>query len=124
VCGAIVRLSAYLNLLENYLDDDTDSDDLRHMVECGQLPRSSVVTADDLRMKPGQLLREKAKELGCTLVALGSWHVEWRGSGWRDDYHIRRGPSNTKPGRYKEKDCPAAVKEEIARGRRDMLAMC
>jgi hypothetical protein len=102
---------------DTYLDDDTDSDELRRLVETGQLPRSSVVTADDLRMAPGQTLREKAKELGCTLVTLRSWHLELRGSGWRKDYVIRRGPSNTQPGRYKEKNWVAAVREEIARGR-------
>jgi hypothetical protein len=102
---------------ETYLDDDTDSDDLRRMVETGHLPRSSVVTADDLRMKPGQTLREKANELGCTCVTLRSWHIEWRGSGWREDYVIRRGSSNTRPGRYKEWDWVAAINEEIARGR-------
>ena len=74
---------------ETYLDDDTDSDDLRGLVEGGQLPRTSVVTADDLRMKPGQTLREKAKELGCTCVTLRSWHAELacrqlRGAGRRE----------------------------------------
>jgi len=102
---------------ENYLDDDTDSDDLRRLVETGQLPRSSVVTADDLRMAPGQTLKEKASELGCTCVTLRAWHLEWRGSGYREDYVIHRRPSNMQPGGYKEKDCVAAVKEEIARGR-------
>jgi hypothetical protein len=102
---------------ENYLDDDTDSDELRRLVECGQLSRSSVVTADDLRMKTGQTLKEKAKELGCTCLTLRCWHLEWRGSGYDPGYVIRRGPSNTQPGRYKEKDWVAAVREEIARGR-------
>jgi hypothetical protein len=102
---------------DTYLDDDTDSDELRRLVETGQLPRSSVVTADDLRMAPGQTLAQKAKALGCTHVTLRSWHLEWRGSGFREDYVIRRGPSNTQPGRYKEKDWPAAIREEIARGR-------
>src|SRR5215831_12972568 len=102
---------------ETYLDDDTDSDDLRRLVETGQLSRSSVITADDLRMSPGQTLKEKAKELGCTCVTLRAWHLEWRGSGFHPDYVVRRGPSNTQPGRYKEKDWVAAVKEEIARGR-------
>src|SRR5215813_5471407 len=102
---------------ENYLDDDTDSDNLRRLVETGQLPRSSVVTADDLRMAPGQTLKEKAKQLRCTCLTLRGWYLEWRGSGYDPHYVIRRGPSNTQPGRYKEKDWVAAVEEEIARGR-------
>src|SRR5262245_36537696 len=102
---------------ETYLDDDTDSDELRRLVETGQLPRSSVVTADDLRMRPGQTLKEKAKELRCTCLTLRTWHLEWRGSGYDPYYVIRRGSSNTQPGRYKEKDWVAAVREEIARGR-------
>jgi hypothetical protein len=101
---------------DTYLDDDTDSDELRRLVETGQLPRSSVVTADDLRMAPGQTLREKATELGCTHVTLRSFHLEWRGSGYHKEYVIKRGPSNTQPGRYKERDWPAAIREEIARG--------
>jgi hypothetical protein len=62
---------------ETYLDDDTHSDELRGLVESGQLPRSSVVTADDLRMKPGQL--------GCTCLTLRTWQLEWRGSGFHED---------------------------------------
>ena len=100
---------------ETYLDDD--SDELRRLVESGQLPRSSLITADDLRMVPGQTLKEKAKQLGCTCITLRTWHLEWRGSGYDPDYAIRRGRSNTQPGRYREKDWVAAVKEEIARGR-------
>src|SRR5262249_44544996 len=73
--------------------------------------------ADDLRMAPGQTLKEKAKQLRCTCLTLRGWHLEWRGSGYDPHYVIRRGPSNTQPGRYKEKDWVAAVEEEIARGR-------
>jgi hypothetical protein len=57
---------------ENYLDDDTDSDELCRLVETGQLPRSSVITADDLSMKPGQTLKEKAKELGVSVLTFAS----------------------------------------------------
>jgi hypothetical protein len=41
---------------ETDLDDDTDNDDLRRLVEGGQVPRSSVIAADYLRVAPGQTL--------------------------------------------------------------------
>src|SRR5215813_15458869 len=101
---------------ENYLDDDTDSDNLRRLVETGQLPRSSVVTADDLRMGPGQTLKEKAKQLGCTCLTLRCWHLEWRGSGYDPEYRIRRAShSNWLRTKWKGRDWPEALRQQIAK---------
>jgi hypothetical protein len=103
---------------EKFLDDDTDSDELRRLVESGQLPRSSVVTADDLHMKPGQTLNARAKELGVSALTLRVWTAEWKGSGWAPDYVIKRaGHNNWLRNVWKSKDWPGLVREEVARGR-------
>ena len=103
---------------ETYLDDDTDSDELRRLVDTGQLPRSSVVTADDLRMKPGQTLKAKAEELGVSEITLRVWTAEWKGSGWPPDYVIKRaGHDNWLRNVWKSKDWVGLVREEVARGR-------
>jgi hypothetical protein len=103
---------------DTYLDDDTDSDELRRLVETGQLLRSSVVTADDLRMAPGQTLKEKAKQLGVSVLTLRIWTAEWKGSGWAPDYVIKRaGHNNWLRNVWKSKDWVGLVREEVARGR-------
>jgi len=103
---------------KNYLDCDSDSDELRRMVESGQLPRSSVVTADDLQMKPGETLKEKAKQLSVSVITLRVWTAEWKGSGWAPDYLIKRaGHNNWMRNVWKSKDWVRLVREEVARGR-------
>jgi hypothetical protein len=54
-----------------------------------KLPPDQIVTAQQLEMKPGQLIQDKAKELGCSLPTLKLWHAEWKGSGYAQDYVIR-----------------------------------
>jgi hypothetical protein len=103
---------------ETYLDDDTDIDELRRLVETGQLPRNSVVTADDLCMKPGQTLKAKAKELGVSEITLRVWTAEWKGSLWAPDYVIKRaGHHNWLRNGWKSKDWAGLVREEVGRGR-------
>src|SRR5262249_1190167 len=60
----------------------------------GNIPSTAIVTADQLRMKPGQKLAEKARELGVSVVTLSLWNAEWRGSGYDPDYVIHRAGHN------------------------------
>jgi hypothetical protein len=86
--------------------------------ELATLPPDQVVTGEQLKIKPGQTLAQKARELGVTQQTLRLWSVEWRGSGFDPEYRIRRaGHKNWLKNKYSERDWPALVREEIAKGR-------
>ena len=88
-----------------------DPDDLAN------LPPDQVVTGEQLKMKPGQSLAQKARELGVTQPTLRLWHVEWRGSGYDPEYRIRRaGHSNWQKNKWKDKDWTALLRAQIAKG--------
>ena len=59
---------------QHYPLEVEDPDDLAN------LPPDQVVTGEQLKMKPGRSLAQRARELGVTQPTL-FWHVEWRGSG-------------------------------------------
>jgi hypothetical protein len=54
-----------------------------------KFPADQIVTAQQFETRPGQKIRNKAKELGCSLPILKLWHAEWKGSGYSTDYVIR-----------------------------------
>jgi hypothetical protein len=92
-------------------DDEVDH-------ELANLRPDQLVTADQLRMKPGQRLVEKAKELGVSLLTLRIWNAEWKGSQYDPDYVIQRlGHDNWLRNKWKAKDWTALVREEIGNGR-------
>jgi hypothetical protein len=101
----------------NFFDDYEEPDELQQLVAEGKLPASAIVTGEQLTMRPGQSVNEKMRELGTTHATLHRWFAEWRGSGFNPHYVIRRSTTDTRPGRYAEKDWPAAVRDEIAKGR-------
>jgi hypothetical protein len=114
---------------DSYLDDDHDTDQLRQFVAEGKLPASAIVTGEQLLMKSGQTLAEKARELRTTTLTLRMWHLEHRGSGFDPAYAIRRaGHSNWLKNRWSEKDWVALVRAEISNGRArhigDVLLAC
>lgn len=81
-----------------------------------KLPADRIVTAQQLRLKPGQLIQDRAKELGCSLPTLKIWTAEWRGSGYDPDYVIRRaGHSNWLKNKWKEKDWCELLRRQIAK---------
>ena len=97
---------------QHYPLEVEDPDDL------AELPSDQVVTGEQLKMRPGRTLAQKARELGVTQPTLRLWSVEWRGSGYDLHYRIRRaGHSNWLKNKYSERDWPALVREEIAKGR-------
>jgi len=101
---------------KRYLDDDHDADQLRQLVAEGKLPASAIVTGEQLLMKPGQTLAEKARELGVTTQTLRHWHLEHKGSGYDPDYAIRRaGHDNWLKNKWRSKDWPALIHAETAR---------
>lgn len=85
--------------------------------ELAKLPPDKIVTAAQLRMKPGEKLEEKARELGVTLTTLRTWHAEWKGSGFDPDYVIRRaGHNNWQRNQWAEKDWTEELRLQIAKG--------
>jgi hypothetical protein len=88
-----------------------DPDDLAN------LPPDQVVSGEQLKMKAGQTLAQKARELGVTQPTLRLWSVEWRGSGYDPEYRIRRaGHSNWLKNRWKDKDWTALLRGQIEKG--------
>jgi hypothetical protein len=86
------------------------------MVADGRLPASAIVTAEQLTMKPGQKLIEKARELGTTFTTLKLWTAEWKGSGFDPDYAVRRRDhGNWRRTKWAEKDWVAALRAQIAK---------
>ena len=84
--------------------------------DLADLPADQVITGDQLAMRPGQTLARKAKELGVTPQTLRVWHLEWRGSGYDPDYRIRRaGHSNWLRTKYKGRNWPEALRQQIAK---------
>jgi acetyl esterase/lipase len=69
---------------QHYPLEVEDPDDL------AKLPPDQVVTGEQLKMKPGQTLAQKARELGVSVQTLRMWSIEWRGSGYDPEYRIRR----------------------------------
>jgi hypothetical protein len=79
---------------------------------------NKVVTAEQLRMKPGQSLKAKARELGVSQLTLRIWTAEWKGSGFCPEYVIHRaGHENWLKNTWKSRDWPALVRDEVAKGR-------
>ena len=75
------------------------------------------MTGEQLKMKPGQTLAQKARELGVTQPTMRLWHVEWRGSGYDPEYRVRRaGHSNWQKNKWKNKDWTEALRQQIAKG--------
>jgi hypothetical protein len=60
--------------------------EVEHPDDLANLPPDQVVSGEHLKMKPGQTLAQKARELGVTQPTLRLWHVEWRGSGYDPEY--------------------------------------
>ena len=94
--------------------------------ELADLPPEQVVTAAQLTMAPGERLRDKAKQLGCTTVTLRMYHLEWRGSGFSPDFRVRRlKHGNWLKNRWNDRDWVAALREVVARGQhRDQADIC
>src|SRR5262249_48915877 len=85
--------------------------------ELADLPADQVVIGEQLAMRPGQTLTEKAKELGVTPQTLRLYHLEWRGSGYDPEYRILRARhSNWLRTKWKDRDWPEALRQQIARG--------
>jgi len=87
-----------------------DPDDL------ADLPPDQVVTGEQLAMRPGQTLAQKARELGVTMATLRFWHVEWRGAQYDPAYCIRRaGHKNWLRNKWSEKDWTGLLRAQIAK---------
>jgi hypothetical protein len=100
-----------------YLEEDRDPDELRRMVANCKLPTTAIVTAEQLQMRPGQKLAEKARELGVTVVTLRLWHAEWKGSGYDPDYCIKRaGHDNWLRNKWSDKEWVVELQTQIAKG--------
>jgi hypothetical protein len=85
--------------------------------ELANLPPDQVVTGEQLAMRPGQTLAQKARELGVTTQTLRLWSVEWRGANYDPQYRIRRaGHSNWLRTKWKDRDWPEALRQQIAKG--------
>ncbi|KAB2919954.1 MAG: hypothetical protein F9K29_03605 [Hyphomicrobiaceae bacterium] len=80
------------------------------------LPPNQIVTATQLRMRPGQKLAEKAKELGVSQLTLRIWEAEWRGSGYDPDYVLRRaGHNNWLKNKWEDRDWIELLRQQIAK---------
>jgi hypothetical protein len=110
--------------MRHWTADDADCID-----DPAKLPPDRKVTAEQLTMRPGQTVREKARELQCSLPTLRLWHAEWKGSGYDPDYVIPRAAhGNWLRNMWKARDWPALVRAEVAKGRArhlgDVLFAC
>jgi hypothetical protein len=106
---------------DTYWDQEYEDPD-----ELANLPPDQVVTAAQLTMAPGERLRDKAKQLGCTTVTLRMYHLEWRGSGFSPDFRVRRlTHGNWLKNRWNERDWVAALREVVAhKQHRDQADIC
>lgn len=95
--------------------NDDHSDEFDRSDDPAKLPADQIVTAQQLEMRPGQKIREKAKELGCSQPTLKLWHAEWRGSGFDPDYVIRRRNADWLRTKWKDRDWCEALRLQIAR---------
>jgi hypothetical protein len=86
--------------------------------ELAQLPPDQVFTGQQLVMKPGQTLAQKARELGVTPQTLRLYHLELRGANYDPEYRIRRaGHRNWLKNKWRDRDWPEALRQQIAKGR-------
>src|SRR5262245_46563012 len=84
--------------------------------ELANLSPDQVFTGQQLAMKPGQTLAQKARELGVTPQTLRLYHLEWRGSQYDPAYRIRRaGHKNWLRNKWSEKDWTALLRAQIAK---------
>jgi hypothetical protein len=80
-----------------------------------KLPADHVVTAQQLQMAPGQKIQDKAKELGCSQPTLKLWHAEWKGSGYAEDYVIRRRNADWLRTKWRDLDWCEVLRQQIAK---------
>jgi hypothetical protein len=86
--------------------------------DISELSAERIVTGRQLQMEPGQKLKEKAAELGCSLPTLKIWTAEWRGAQYDPDYVIvRSGHSNWMLRRWRDKDWCEELRHQIAEKR-------
>ncbi len=91
------------------------TDEFDHIDDLAKLPADQIVTAQQLEMRPGQLIQDKAKELGCSLPTLKLWHAEWRGSRYDPDYVIRRRNADWLRTKWKDRDWSETLRRQIER---------
>ena len=97
--------------IQNYPLEVEDPDEL------ASLPPDQVVTGEQLAMKQGQTLAQKARELGVTPQTLRLYHLEWRGSHYDPEYRIRRaGHNNWLKNKWRDRDWTEALRQQIAKG--------
>jgi hypothetical protein len=85
--------------------------------ELANLPPDQVVTGEQLAMRPGQTLAQKARELSVTTQTLRLWSVEWRGSHFDPGYRIKRAVhKNWLKNKWCDRDWTEALRQQIAKG--------
>jgi len=86
--------------------------------ELANLPPDQVFTGQQLAMRPGQTLAQKAQELGVTTQTLRLYHLELRCVNYDPEYRIRRaGHRNWLKNKWRGRDWTEALRQQIAKGK-------